>query len=116
MLSEARQALERCRRIAGRAAGEAASEVTGALLREPAEVELAEQLVTVRPRIAEAAASMDFATGLRAAAELAPAIDRFFTDVMVMDDDPAIRANRLRLMVDVVDATRPIGDLSMLPG
>ena len=116
VLSEARQALERCRRIAGRAAGEAASEVTGALLREPAEVELAEQLVTVRPRIAEAAASMDFASGLRAAAELAPAIDRFFTDVMVMDDDPAIRANRLRLMVDVVDATRPIGDLSMLPG
>jgi glycyl-tRNA synthetase beta subunit len=35
---------------------------------------------------------------------------------MVMDDDPAVRANRLRLMIDVVDATRPIGDLSLLSG
>jgi glycyl-tRNA synthetase beta chain len=66
--------------------------------------------------ISAAAARRDFAAGLGAAAELAPAIDRFFTDVMVMDEDRAVRANRLRLMLDVVEATRPIGDLSALPG
>ena len=68
------------------------------------------------PRISDAAAQRDFAAGLAAAAALAPAIDRFFADVMVMAEDPAVRANRLRLMIDVVDATRPIGDLSALPG
>ena len=87
-----------------------------ALLREAAEIELAEPLVARRAAHRRGRGGRDFATGAAAAAELAPAIDRFFTDVMVMDDDPAVRANRLRLMVDVVEATRPIGDLSMLPG
>ena len=87
-----------------------------ALLRDAAEVELAQTLDAVAPRIAAAAGRRDFAGGLAAAAELAPAIDRFFADVMVMDEDLAVRANRLRLMIDVVEATRPIGDLSALPG
>ncbi len=115
-LVAARGALERCRRIASKSHAEAAERVTPGLLRDEAEVELAQMLDAVAPRIAEAARRRDFASGLRAAAELAPAIDRFFTDVMVMDDDAAVRANRLRLMVDVVEATRPIGDLSALPG
>jgi glycyl-tRNA synthetase beta chain len=116
VLSQARQGLERCRRIAGRAEGEAAAHLSEDLLREDAERDLAALLTGIAPRISFAAETRDFAAGLEAAAELAPAIDRFFSDVMVMDDDPAVRANRLRLMVDVVEATRPIGDLSMLPG
>jgi glycyl-tRNA synthetase beta chain len=115
-LVAARAALERCRRIAGKSHAEAAERVTPGLLREEAEIELAQRLDDVAPRIAQAARARDFAAGLRAAAELAPPIDRFFADVMVMDEDLAVRANRLRLMVDVVEATRPIGDLSALPG
>jgi glycyl-tRNA synthetase beta chain len=116
VLAEARQALERCRRIAGRAADDAAPALSHELLREPAEIELAAGLESIAPRIAAAAATRDFSGALAAAAELAPAIDRFFGDVMVMDDDLAVRANRLRLMIDIVEATRPIGDLSALPG
>ena len=86
------------------------------LLREQAEVELAAAVGAAAPRIAEAAAMRDYTAGISLAATLAPVIDRFFTDVMVMDEDPAVRANRLRLMLDVVEATRPIGDLSALPG
>ena len=115
-LAEARSALERCRRIAAKSAEEAASALDTSLLRDAAEVELAGMLAAIAPRIADAAARRDFDAGLRAAAELAPAIDRFFADVMVMDEDLAVRANRLRLMLDVVEATRPIGDLSALPG
>jgi glycyl-tRNA synthetase beta chain len=115
-LAEARAALERCRRIASKSHADAAPALSAGLLRDQAEIELAQTLAAVAPRVAQAAARRDFATGLRAAAELAPAIDRFFTDVMVMDDDLAVRANRLRLMIDVVEATRPIGDLSALPG
>ena len=35
---------------------------------------------------------------LRAVATLKPAVDGFFDDVMVMAEDPAVRANRLALM------------------
>jgi glycyl-tRNA synthetase beta chain len=116
VLSQARQALERCRRIAGRAADDAAPSLSQDLLRDEAEIELARLLALAGPRIADEAALRNFPGALEVASGLAPAIDRFFTDVMVMDDDLAVRANRLRLMIDVVDATRPIGDLSLLPG
>jgi glycyl-tRNA synthetase beta chain len=115
-LAAARAGLERCRRIAVRGQAEAASSLSPGLFSETAEIELARALTVIAPRIAEAAARRAFAAGLGAAAELAPAIDRFFADVMVMDEDPAVRGNRLRLMIEVVEATRPIGDLSALPG
>ena len=116
VLAQARQALERCRRIAQRAAGDAAPALSGELLRVEAEVELARALALAAPRIADEADLRNFPAALEIASGLAPAIDRFFADVMVMDDDLAVRANRLRLMIDVVEATRPIGDLSLLPG
>jgi glycyl-tRNA synthetase beta chain len=116
VLVEARAALERARRIVTKSAAEAAGSLDRELLGDEAEIALADAVEAVRPRIAAAAARREFADGLRAAAELAPAIDRFFADVMVMDQDPAVRGNRLRLMIDVVEATRPIGDLSALPG
>jgi glycyl-tRNA synthetase beta chain len=115
-LAAARAGLERCRRIAVRGQDEAAPALAPGLLRDAAEVELADLVRTVGPRITEAAARRDFAAGLAAAAELAPAIDHFFAEVMVMDENPVVRANRLRLMIDVVEATLPIGDLSALPG
>jgi glycyl-tRNA synthetase beta chain len=116
VLAQARQALERCRRITARADGEAAPQVTASLLREEAEVDLQRRLALAGPRIADEAALRNYPGALEIASELAPAIDRFFADVMVMDEDPDVRANRLRLMADVVEATRPIGDLSLLPG
>jgi glycyl-tRNA synthetase beta chain len=116
VLAQARQALERCRRIAQRAADDAAPVLDPRLLRVEAEVELSRQLVLAAPRIADEADVRNYPGALEVASGLAPAIDRFFADVMVMDDDLAVRANRLRLMIDVVDATRPIGDLSLLPG
>lgn len=43
---------------------------------------------------------------------LADPVDRFFTDVLVMADDPAVRATRLALLAGVVNLVRPIADLS----
>jgi glycyl-tRNA synthetase beta chain len=45
-------------------------------------------------------------------AGLADPVDRFFTDVLVMDPDPVVRANRLALLARVVTLIRPIADLS----
>jgi glycyl-tRNA synthetase beta chain len=50
-------------------------------------------------------------------ASLAPVLERFFEDVLVMDPDEAVRTNRLRLLRDVRDRVRrTMGDLSELPG
>jgi glycyl-tRNA synthetase beta chain len=57
----------------------------------------------------------DFAGAIAAAAELGPPIDRFFDDVLVMADDESVRANRLRLLLDVRDAVGALGDLSRIP-
>ena len=43
-----------------------------------------------------------------------PAVDRFFDDVMVMADDPAVRANRLALLRGVAATMNRVADISKL--
>ena len=64
------------------------------LLREDAERELADALDAFEPT---GELEPDFA----AAAALAPVVERFFEDVLVMDPDEDLRANRLRLLRNV---------------
>ncbi len=47
-------------------------------------------------------------------AELAPVIAQFFSDVLVMDQDPAVRANRLALLRECRQFFMQIGDFSLL--
>ena len=54
-----------------------------------------------------------FITALRA---LEPAITRFFLDVLVMDEDPALRDNRLALLQGISALPGDIADLSQLEG
>jgi glycyl-tRNA synthetase beta chain len=42
-------------------------------------------------------------------------VERFFDEVLVMDEDPAVRANRLRLLLDVRDTLGRLGDFSQIP-
>ena len=51
---------------------------------------------------------------LRRLASLARPVDRFFTDVLVMAEDDAVRRNRLGLLARVTRLIRPIADLSCL--
>lgn len=46
--------------------------------------------------------------------ELAPVIAQFFSDVLVMDDDPAIRNNRLSLLKKCQEFFMQVGDFSLL--
>jgi glycyl-tRNA synthetase len=48
--------------------------------------------------------------------EMAPAIGRFFEDVLVMDEDQNVRENRLALLQHIANLTKGIADLSYLPG
>ncbi len=45
-----------------------------------------------------------------------PAISKFFDDVLVMADDPAVRANRLGLLQRIAGLAKGVADLSKLEG
>jgi len=47
---------------------------------------------------------------------LRPAVDTFFDKVMVMDENPQLRANRLSLLTQLQGLFAGIADLSRLPG
>jgi glycyl-tRNA synthetase beta chain len=65
---------------------------------EPAEHELAVTFAGLRAEVEAAAAAGDHERGLRRLAGLAPVLDRFFVEVLVMDPDLAVRANRIALL------------------
>ena len=66
----------------------------------------------------EAAASQDGTVAQLVAAlrNLVPAITTFFIDVLVMDEDMAVRNNRLALLQHIASLPKGIVDLSYLEG
>jgi glycyl-tRNA synthetase beta chain len=78
------------------------------LLREDAEQGLADAVAALEP-------TGDLEADFAAASRLAPIVERFFEDVLVMDPDEQVRANRLRLLRDVRDAVGRLGDFSQIP-
>ncbi len=74
------------------------------LFREPAERELHAAFQGLRSQVEEAAAAGDYERCLRRIADLAPVLDRFFVDVMVMDKDPDVKRNRIALL-QAIDRT-----------
>ncbi len=103
-------------RSGGRAAGGAASPVDPALLEEPAERSLFESIDALRGTVSAATARRDYAGALTELAALRPAVDAFFDAVMVMDEDPRLRTNRLALLAHMRDLFAGVADLSRLPG
>jgi glycyl-tRNA synthetase beta chain len=65
---------------------------------EPAEKELATAFTGLRSDLEAAAAAGDYERGLRRVADLAPVLDKFFVDVMVMAEDEKVRRNRIALL------------------
>ena len=107
-------AYTRASRLAEKEQG-AAAELEPALLVEDAEAKVAAALERVDPEIAAALDSGDFNAAVEAGAELGPLLDRFFEDVLVLADDRAVRANRLRLLLNVRDTLGRLGELSQIP-
>jgi glycyl-tRNA synthetase beta chain len=107
-------AYDRSNRLAGKADG-AAPVLDVRLATDEAEIALIEALAGVSPKIEAALQARDFDAALAAAAELGQPIDRFFDEVLVMAEDKQVRANRLRLLLDVRDAVGALGDLSQIP-
>ena len=106
-------AYTRADRLAGKADG-AAAVVDRALLSDDAEREVVQALERVEAEASARLAADEFSEALQAAAEIGPPLDRFFDEVLVMADDRAVRANRLRLLLDVRDTLGALGDFSKL--
>ena len=107
-------AYTRASRLAEKEQG-AAAELEPALLVEDAEAKVAAALERVDGEIAAALDAGDFDAAVEAGAELGPLLDRFFDDVLVLADDRDVRANRLRLLLNVRDTLGRLGDLSQIP-
>jgi glycyl-tRNA synthetase beta chain len=107
-------AYTRSERLAEKEEG-AAAELDTALLVEPAEVDVAQALERLDGQLDAALEAGDFESAVASAAELGPALDKFFEDVLVMAEDRAVRANRLRLLLNVRDTLGKLGELSQIP-
>jgi glycyl-tRNA synthetase beta chain len=94
---------------------QAAAKLDPKLLADPAEQEVAKALQQVEPELTAALESADFEAAVEAGAKLGPVLHRFFEDVLVMHEDAALRQNRLRLLLDVRDTLRALGDLGQIP-
>jgi glycyl-tRNA synthetase beta chain len=66
------------------------------------------------PVVDEHCATGDYTAALKALAAAKPAVDRFFDGVMVMADDPDVRANRLALLRGVAATMNRVADISKL--
>ena len=77
---------------------------------------LAVALAQATPKAEAAIAAEDYEGAMAALAELRPAVDAFFDKVTVNDPDPALRANRLKLLNQLREATRAVADFGRIAG
>jgi glycyl-tRNA synthetase beta chain len=83
------------------------------LLTEPAELSLLQELERRGPAIDSVLESGEnLRRAFVEAAQFGPAVDRFFTEIFVMVDDPALRKARLRLMKRLEQQILRIADIS----
>jgi glycyl-tRNA synthetase beta chain len=82
----------------------------------PEEIALARAVNVAKDEAGRAVAAEDFAAAMTAMARLRPHVDAFFEKVTVNVDDPALRANRLKLLNEIRAATRTVADFSRIEG
>ena len=94
--------------------GSTAVEVDLSKLVEPSEKKLYEKLLVLEEDARVSVDMFDWEKLASVLAELAPVIAQFFNDVLVMDEDIALRNNRLALLKKCQDFFLLVGDFSLL--
>ncbi|MDH6294080.1 glycyl-tRNA synthetase beta chain [Agrobacterium fabrum] len=90
--------------------------VSEELLKLDAEKALYAAIKTASADAAKAVESEDFRSAMQALSALRAPVDKFFEDVLVNDEDAAIRANRLALLKAIREATGTVADFSKITG
>lgn len=83
-------------------------------LTDSAEIELANELEKLAPQIEAFMSKAQYEQALTTMAQLRKPVDRFFDEVMVMADDPAVRQNRLALLARLHQLMNQVADISRL--
>ncbi|MFJ1307703.1 glycine--tRNA ligase subunit beta [Agrobacterium sp. P15N1-A] len=90
--------------------------VSEELLKLDAEKALYAAIKSASADAAKAVAGEDFRSAMQALSTLRAPVDKFFEDVLVNDEDAAIRANRLALLKAIREATGTVADFSKITG
>ncbi|QLK59287.1 glycine--tRNA ligase subunit beta [Enterobacteriaceae bacterium Kacie_13] len=88
--------------------------VHASVLKEPAELKLATHLVVLRDKLEPLFAAGQYKEALVELAALRETVDKFFDTVMVMDENEAVRINRLTLLSKLRELFLQVADISLL--
>ncbi|HUP66157.1 MAG TPA: glycine--tRNA ligase subunit beta [Thermoanaerobaculia bacterium] len=102
---------KRIRNIVGETASGA---VDAAALEHPTEKRLAQLADAVVDQIDELITQGRYRDALESFAAMAPELEQFFDDVLVMDDDETLRRNRIALLNRIGSAAMRIGDITKI--
>lgn len=100
--------------ILKQAGGDISGDVNSALLKDAAERSLADTLAALSKEVTPLFNASDYTGALQKLAALRATVDTFFDQVMVMADDPALRANRLALLNQLRALFLRVADISRL--
>ena len=92
----------------------AVGEPDAALMPEAAEKALFASVTALEPSVESFVRNEDYTDALRLMAGVRPVVDAFFDEVMVMTDEPLIRANRLALLARLERLMNQVADISRL--
>ena len=105
---------KRVRNILAKSDNAHGHELKPQMLTDAAELALFEAIGDIGPRAAKAYGDGDFEAALLMLASLKQPVDRFFDEVLVNADDPAVRSNRLGLLSSLHEPMNRIANLSKL--
>ncbi|MCL1906152.1 MAG: glycine--tRNA ligase subunit beta [Clostridiales bacterium] len=89
-------------------------EINPELFVKDAEKKLFDEIVNVSGKAHDAISGSDWTALTNCLAELSPCISAFFEDVLVMDKDENVKANRIRLLVKCNELFEKVGDIWVL--
>jgi glycyl-tRNA synthetase beta chain len=100
--------------ILRKSGGEAAPAVDRSLFADGAEHDLFAAVQKLLPVVHAHVGRGEYTEALRVLASARKSVDRFFDEVLVMAEDPAVRANRLALLRGLAEAMNQVADISKL--
>jgi glycyl-tRNA synthetase beta chain len=111
LLARLYTAFERCHNLSR---GQETGEVDRNLLSEDIERELFSAVEKAEPSVSDSLALLDFKNAASALEPLCEPVDRLFDEVLIMAEEPALRANRLSLLARIDALFNRIADFSKL--
>ncbi len=100
--------------ILRKSGGDAAPAVDRSLFADGAEHDLFAAVQKLLPIVHAHVARGEYTEALCVLASARTSVDRFFDEVLVMAEDPAVRANRLALLRGLAEAMNQVADISKL--